>query len=728
MLSHRIELYASRPSRRQFLIGAASAAGLVIGYRLIATEPVDARAAPAGPQTNPFQAYVEVTPANRIVIHSSQFEMGQGSYFGIATLVMEELEGDWGQVDVVGASGNPALYGNLAWGGAAQGTGGSTSMASSWERYRKAGAAAREMLISAAARAWGVAAGEITVASGILSHPSGKRASFGELAEAAARIPIPDDVPLKSSDEWKQIGSETLKRFDTAAKTNGTQTYTIDLKMDGMLTAVMIHSPKFGAALKAFDAAKAKALDGIVDVVETPRGVAVVGRNMWAALKGRDLVNVQWDEAKAEQRGTDEIIAEYRKIAAGPAKATARDDGDVQRALATSAQTVEALYEFPYLAHASLEPLNAVARMSDDGVVEVWGGHQAPDLYQAAAAKAAGVTPDKVRLHVMKTGGSFGRRAVPDADLVVEAVATAKALGWKAPVKVQWTRENDMRGGRYRPAYVHALKAGLDEQGKVVALYDHIVGQPISESGGAKGGIDRSSVEGAANLPYAIPNLKVDLTSTHVNIPVLWWRSVGSTHTAYAMETFIDELAAAAKRDPVEFRLSMLNDHRRHATVLRLAAEKAGWNEPLPDGRFRGVALHESFNTYVAEVVEITTKGSSDFTVDRVVCAVDCGTATNPDQVRAQMEGGIGFGLGAILQEELTLTKGAVDQGNYDSYTPLRIEQMPKVEVYIVDSDELPTGVGEPGVPPIGPAVANALRAATGKTIQRLPIKKGLSA
>jgi isoquinoline 1-oxidoreductase beta subunit len=729
MLPHRIELCASSPSRRQFLIGAAYAAGLVIGYRLIAIEPAEAQVAPAGPRANPFQAYVEITPQNRIVIHSSQFEMGQGSYFGIATLVMEELDGDWGQVDVVGASGNPALYGNLAWGGAAQGTGGSTSMASSWVRYRKAGAAAREMLVSAAALAWGVAAGEITVASGVLSHPSGRRANFGELAQAAAKMPVPSDVPLKSSDEWKQIGSDTLKRFDTAGKTNGTQTYTIDLKMDGMLTAVMMHPPKFGAVLKSFDAAKAKMLDGIVDVVETPRGVAVVGRNMWVALKGRDLVNVQWDEARAEQRGTDEIMAEYRKIAAGTAKATARNDGNAARALAASARTVEALYEFPYLAHASLEPLNAVARMGDDGVVEVWGGHQAPDVYQAAAAKTAGVTPDKVRLHVMKSGGSFGRRAVPDADLVVEAVATAKALGWKAPVKVQWTRENDMRGGRYRPAYVHALKAALDEEGKVVALHDHIVGQSImSGSSRAKGEIDRSSVEGAANLPYAIPNLKVDLTTTDVNIPVLWWRSVGSTHTAYAMETFIDQLAAAAKRDPVEFRLAMLNDHRRHATVLRLAAEKAGWNEPLPKGRFRGVALHESFKTYVAEVVEITTKGGSDFTVDRVVCAVDCGIAINPDQIRAQMEGGIGFGLGAILQEELTLTKGMVDQGNYDSYTPLRIEQMPKIEVYIVDSDEPPTGVGEPGVPPIGPAVANALRAATGKTIQRLPIKKGLSA
>ncbi len=731
MLPHRIELTTARPSRRQFLIGTAAAtAGLVVGFRLIAAAPASAQE--AKPAANPFQAYVEVTPENRIVIHSSQFEMGQGSYFGIATLVMEELDGDWSQVDVIGASGNPALYGNLAWGGAAQGTGGSTSMTSSWERYRKAGAAARAMLVAAAAKEWNVPASEITVASGIVSHPSGKKANFGEVAEAASGMPVPADVTLKSKDQWTQIGAEGLKRYDSAGKANGTQTYTIDLKMDGLLTATMIHPPKFGATVKSFDAAKAKALNGVVDVIQTPRGIAVVGQNMWAALKGRDLVTVEWDEAKAEQRGTAELLAEYRKLSQEPAKATARNDGDAAAAISSAASTLEGSYEFPYLAHASLEPLNAIARIGDDGTVEVWGGHQMPDLYQAVAAQVAGVTPDKVKLHVMKTGGSFGRRAVSDADLIVEAVATAKALGPGKPVKIQWTRENDMRGGRYRPAYVHAIKAGLDKDGKLIALQDHIVGQSIL--GGSpfaamiENGVDATSVEGASNLPYAIPNVKVDLTTTEVNVPVLWWRSVGSTHTAYVIETFIDELAAAAKRDPVEFRLSMLEKHPRHAAVLSLAAEKAGWDKPLPEGRFRGVALHESFSTYVAEVVEITFKSASDFTVDRVVCAVDCGIAINPDQIRAQMEGGIGFGLGAILQEELTLTGGVVDQQNYDTYTPLRIEQMPKVEVHIVPSDEPPTGVGEPGVPPIGPAVANALRAATGKTIRSLPISKGLSA
>jgi isoquinoline 1-oxidoreductase beta subunit len=724
----RTELAIMRPSRRQFLTGAAAATGLIIGYRLIV--PVAAAAQSASAPANPFRAYVEVTPDDRIVIHSSQFEMGQGSYFGIATLVMEELDGDWSKLDVIGASGNTGLYGNLAWGGAAQGTGGSTSIVSSWERYRKAGASARMMLAAAAAKAWDVPQHEIAVNSGVLSHPSGKQARFGEFAAAAAEVPVPSEIPLKPRSEWKQIGSEELKRYDSAGKANGSQQYTIDLKMEGMLTAVMIHPPTFGAEIADFDAWKAKALDGIVDVVQTPRGIAVVGRDMWTALKGRDLVTVNWNEASAERRGSDEILADYIRMSETPAAATARDDGDAIGALSSAAKVIEARYQFPYLAHASIEPLNAVARMGEDGTLEVWGGHQSPDLYQGAAAQAGGVAPDKVRLHVMKAGGSFGRRAVMDADLVVEAVTTARALGWKAPVKVQWTRENDMRGGRYRPAYVHAMKAGVDKDGKLVALHDHIVGQSILEGTpfAPQDGIDSSSVEGAANLPYAIPNVKIDLTTTQSKIPVLWWRSVGSTHTAYAVETFIDEIAAAVGRDPVEFRLSMLDKHPRHAAVLRLAAEKAGWGTPLPEGRFRGVALHESFSTYVAEVAEITFKGGTDFTVDRVVCAVDCGIAVNPDQVRAQMEGGIGFGLGAILQEELTLTSGVVDQGNYDSYTPLRIDQMPRVEVHIVASEESPTGVGEPGVPPIGPAVANALRAATGKTVHRLPISKGLSA
>ena len=731
MLPYRTTETPAPLSRRHFLVTSTAAAGLALGYRLAA--PTAANAQSAAAQPSPFQSYVEIAPDNRIVITSSQFEMGQGAYFGVATLVMEELQGDWAKVDVVGGAGNPALFGNVTWGGTMQGTGGSSSMASSWDRYRKAGAAARMMLVSAAAKAWNVPAAEISVSSGVLTHSSGKRATYGEMAQAAAQLPVPADIKLKPKAEWKQIGSDQLKRYDSRAKSTGKQTYTIDLKLDGMLTAVMIHPPKFGAKVKSFDVAKAKALDGIVDVVQVPRGIAVVGRDMWTALKGRDLVTVEWDDTAAEKRGSAQIRDAYLKAAKATPVSNARNDGDAVSALASAAKVVEGLYEFPFLVHASMEPLNAVARKGENGVIEVWGGHQAPDTNQAAVAALANVTPDKVRLHVLKSGGSFGRRSVGDADIVVEAVAVAQALGWKAPVKVQWTRENDMRGGRYRPAYVHAIKGGLDKDGKLIALHDHVVGQSILAGspfeGAIKNGVDPSSVEGVSDTLYAIPNVKVDLTTTDVKVPVMWWRSVGSTHTAYVVESFMDELASAAKRDPVEFRLAMLEKQPRHAAVLKLAAEKAGWSTKLPPGRFRGIALHKSFSTFVAEVAEITFKSANNFTVDRVVCAVDCGIVINPDQVRAQMEGGIGFGLGAILQEELTLGQGGVvDQDNFDTYTPLRINQMPKVEVYIVDSSEPPTGVGEPGVPPIGPAVANALRAATGKRMQILPLSKGLSA
>ena len=408
--------------------------------------------------------------------------------------------------------------------------------------------------------------------------------------------------------------------------------------------------------------------------------------------------------------------------------AVARDEGDVEGALAKAAKVIEATFEFPYLAHAAMEPMNAVARRAEDGTIEVWGGHQMPDLYQAAAAQAAETTPDKVRLHVMKTGGGFGRRAVPDADVIVEAVSVAKALGWRAPVKVQWTREDDMRGGRYRPMYVHALKAGLDADGRLIAWRNRIVGQSIVANtpfqGEVKNGIDGTSVEGAATIPYAIPNLRVELATTEVGVPVLWWRSVGSTHTAYAVEAFLDEVAEAAGKDPVALRLELLKDHPRHAGVLRLAAEKAGWDRPLPKGRFRGVAVAESFKTYVAQVAEVTVDDRGQPKVERIVCAIDCGVAVNPDIIRAQMEGGIGFGLGAVMKSQITIEGGAVQEGNFDGYDVLRLNEMPQVEVHIVPSSERPTGVGEPGVPPIGPAVANAIYAATRKRMRILPFSR----
>ncbi|MEC9267203.1 MAG: xanthine dehydrogenase family protein molybdopterin-binding subunit [Pseudomonadota bacterium] len=733
MLAHTLQSIAQRAtdtklSRRGFLLAAAATTtGLAVGFR-----PASADTA-AKAAVSPFESYVEIAKDGSVTVLSSQFDMGQGAYHGLATLVVEELGVGWDRVSVQGAYGNAALYGNLAWGGAAQGTGGSTSMVSSWQRYRQAGAAAREMLKAAAAEAWGVPASEITVSEGLLSHAgSGRSADIGDFAEAAANLPVPAEVALKDPSDWTQIGNPDLRRYDRVGKTRGEQDFTLDVRLPGMLTAVMIHPPKFGATVASFDAAEAKQSPGVVDVVAIPRGVAVVGRDMWSALKARDLVTVEWDESQAETRGTDEILSEYRDLADQAPAAMARNDGDVATALANADKVLEASFEFPFLAHAAMEPLNAVARMNEDGTLEIWGGHQLPDLYQYLSAVTADIDPQKVRLHIMKSGGGFGRRAVADGDVVVESVAIAKAIGWQAPVKVQWTRENDMRGGRYRPAYVHKLRAGLDADGKLIAYEDHIVGQSIVkgtpfESALVHNGVDHTSVEGASNLPYKVPNLSVGLTTTDVKVPVLWWRSVGSTQNAYAGEVFIDEVAEAAGADPVEFRLGLLTDKPRHAEVLRLAAEKAGWGKPLPEGRHLGVAVHESFASFVAQVAEVSVDGG-DIRVHRVVCAVDCGTAINPDTIRAQIEGGIGFGLGAIMSEEITLTGGEVDQGNFDSYEPLRIDAMPEVEVHIVQSDAPPTGVGEPGVPPIGPAVANAVFRATGRRLRMLPFRKGMTA
>jgi isoquinoline 1-oxidoreductase subunit beta len=715
-------------TRRSFLLGAAAVTGgMAIGFR---ASPASAQTAGAATAvTNPFQAYIRIGADNAVTIYSAHMDMGQRVYNGIATLVNEELRADWSQIKVEGGASNPKAYGNLIWGGAFQGTGGSTSMASSYDRYRQAGAAARLMLVQAAAAEWRVPAGEITIERGVIKHGA-KQATFGSLAAKAAALPVPASVPLREAKDWIYIGKDegvVGQLGDSRAKSTGQQTYTIDVKVPGLLTAVMIHPPMFGATVKSFDAARAKTMRGVVDIVQVPRGIAVVADNMWRALKAREAVTVVWDDSKAEKRSSKDLLASYREIATKEqGKAVATNVGNVETGLRSAARVLEATFEFPYLAHAALEPLNAVARI-ENGRVDVWGAHQIPDFYQFVASQIAGVTPDKVTMHVQKAGGGFGRRGVLDADIVSEAVSVSKAVGGR-PVRVQWDRENDTRGGRYRPAYVHHLKAGLDKDGNIVAWYNHIVGQSImggtsAEANWVKDGVDGTSVEGAAKLPYALPNMKVDLTTTQVGVPVLWWRAVGSTHTAYAVETFIDELAEAAGKDPIQFRLAMMKGHPRHEAVLRLAAEKAGWGQPLPAGRFRGVALAESFSSYAAQVVEVSIEGGQP-KVHRVVCAIDCGIAVNPDNVRAQIEGGIGFGLGSVMRERLTLEGGKVVEGNFDAYEVLRFDAMPKVEVHIVPSTEKPTGVGEPSVPPIGPAVANALYQANKKRLRMLPFNR----
>ena len=680
-------------------------------------------------------AFVRIGADNTVTVISKHLEMGQGSYTGIATIVADELDAAWGQVRVEGAPADASRYNNLNW-GPMQGTGGSTAIANSWNQLRQAGASARAMLVAAAAQRFNVPASSLTVKDGVVLHAASKRkATFGELAGAAAALPVPPDVKPKEAKDWVYIGKHT-RRVDGRAKGNGTATFTQDLKLKGMLVAVVARPPRFGAKPASFDAEALKAIAGIRQVVAIPSGVAVLATNFWTAKKGRDALKVQWDESNAFKGSSAEILAQFKKLAGEPGS-VARNDGDAAKAIAGAARTLEAAYEFPYLAHAAMEPMNCVMQLADDNSVEVWNGEQFQTGDQMAIAKTMGIKPEQVKINMLYAGGSFGRRANPHADYLVECaeilVSLARSGQRNIPVKLVWTREDDMKAGYYRPAFFHTLKAGLDASGSIVGWQHRLVGQSIAagtmfEGGMVKAGVDVTSVEGASTLPYAIANLAVDLHSPKLPVPVLWWRSVGSTHTAYSTETFIDELAVAAGKDPVAFRRAMLDKHPRHLGVLELAAKEAGWGAPLAAGkggekRGRGVAVHESFGTFVAQVAEVTVKADNTFTVDRVVCAVDCGIAVNPDNVRAQMEGGIGFGLSAALHSAITFKDGMVEQSNFHDYPLLRINEMPRVDVHIVPSTAAPSGVGEPGTPVIAPAVANALAAATGKRVRSLPIK-----
>jgi isoquinoline 1-oxidoreductase beta subunit len=722
-------------SRRRFLLTTLTGgAGLTLGAYLPGCSREPSAVAAAGPgkvsgtvaADTGFSAtaFVRITPDNRVTVIAKHVEMGQGTYTGLATLVAEELDAAWSQVDVEAAPADAGRYNNLAW-GAFQGTGGSTAIANSYEQMRRAGATARQMLVAAAARKWAVAEAEIRVRDGVLSHPQGQRASFGELADLAAQEAVPEDVFLKEPGEFRLIGAYR-PRQDSPAKVNGTAIFTQDIKLPGMLTAVVAHPPRFGARVGSFDAGKAKALAGVVAVVEIPGGVAVLGTDFWSAKQGRDALQIDWDEREAFNLGSAEIMAQFKALADKPGQ-VARREGDAAQALRGAAQVIEGAFEFPYLAHAALEPMNCVMQRSQDGV-EIWNGDQFQTGDQQAVAKVFGIRPEQVKINMLYAGGSFGRRANPASDYVVETAHIVKAFDGPAPVKLVWTREDDMRAGYYRPLVYHKLVGGLDADGKPVAWSQRIVTQSIAAGSPFEGvmikdGIDALSVEGAANLPYAIPNIGVDLHSPQLPVPVQWWRSVGSTHTAFAVECFIDRLAAAAGRDPVEFRRALLAGHPRHLGVMELAAGKAGWGTPMESGRGRGIAVHESFGTPVAQVAEVTVHDDGSFSVDRVVIAVDCGVAVNPDVIRAQMEGGMGFGLSAALTSELTLEKGRVVQSNFHDYTVLRINQMPKqVEVHIVPSAQPPSGVGEPATPVIAPAVANALASVTGQHFDRLPL------
>ena len=723
-------LTAARPTRRDFLksAGTVGAMALTIGFEWGGSTR-RALAAPASPAAGAAftpNAFLRVGSDNSVTVIAKHVEMGQGAYTGIATIVAEELDADWAQVRVESAPADAKRYANLAF-GTIQGTGGSSAMSNSWMQLREAGGKARAMLLAAAAKDWKVPVADLTVEKGVVYHAASKRqARFGALVKTAATLPVPEKVQLKDPKDFKLIG-HPAPRVDAAAKSDGTAQFTLDVALPGMLVALLKRPPLFGATVKSFDPAAASAVPGVVKVVQVPRGVAVVAKSFWAAKQGRDALTVEWDDSKAEKRSSAALMDEYRRLADQPA-VSARKDGDAAQAIKDAKRKISASYEFPYLAHAPMEPLDAVVKLSA-GSCEIWAGDQFQTIDQANAARTAGLDPQQVSIHTLYAGGSFGRRANPGSDYIVEAVSIAKAYGADGtPIKFQWTREDDIHGGLYRPMYFHKLEAGLNAEGQLTGWRHVIVGQSIVAgtpfSGLIKDGIDGTSVEGAANLPYAIPNIAVDLSTTTTGVPVLWWRVVGSSHTAYAVEAFMDEVAHAAGQDGFTFRRKLLDQHPRMKAVLELAAAKADWNTPLPPGKGRGIAVAEAFKTFVAQVAEVSVGKDGQVKVDRVVCAVDCGTPINPDIIAAQMEGGIGFGLGAVLYGAITLKDGRVEQDNFNGYRVLRINEMPKVEVHIVPSAEAPTGVGEPGVAPLGPAVANAIFAVTGKRSYVLPLSK----
>ena len=707
--------------RREFIrTGAAIGGGLLVSlYVPLPDGRSDALAAEE--KDFALNAFVRIGTDESVTVISAHSEMGQGIYTSLPMLLNEELQADWSKV-LVEAAPVDKVYNHPVFG--IQMTGGSTTSPAEWERYRRMGALARTMLVEAAARQWNVEASSCHVDNGAVIHgATRRRATYGSLANAAAQLTPPADVPLKSAKAFTLIGKPT-RRLDTPSKTNGTAQFGLDVSVPGMLTAVVARPPVFGGKVAKFDASETLKVPGVKAVEQVPSGVAVIAARFWPAKIGRDKLVIDWDLGPNAGLSTDQMLRDFAEVAKQPGT-IAKKTGDPATALKTAAKTITAEYDVPYLAHAMMEPLNCVVDLRSDSC-EIWTGTQFETIDRANAAQVAGLAPEKVQIHTTLLGGGFGRRANPASDFVVEAVHVAKAA--KAPVKVVWTREDDLKGGWYRPMWHDRFVAGLDANGNPVAWTHTIVGQSIMqgtlfESFGIKDGVDAASVEGAADILYGIPNVRVDLHTPKIGVPVQWWRSVGHSHTGFSVEAFLDEVAHAGGKDPYELRRALLAKQPRMLAVLELAAQKAHWGSKLPAGVGRGIATHFSFDSYVAQVVEASVEKNGTVRVHRVVCAVDCGTAINPDTVKAQMEGGIIFGLTAALKSEITLKDGRVEQGNFHDYQMLRIFESPEIEVHIVPSSESPTGVGEPGVPPVAPALANAIFAATGKRIRRLPIR-----
>lgn len=719
------------PNRRGFLkLSAGAGAGLVLGLALprVPHAAADAAIDPvklAGPGA--FNPFVRVLPDDKVIVVLKHLDKGQGTATGLATLVADELDARADQVSVEFAPAVTSVYKNLAFG--IMGTGGSTAMANSFMQYRQAGATAKAMLKEAALRRWGGALADLQAKGGkVTNTKTGQSATYGELADEAAKLHVPQQVDLKKPDEWVYIG-KGFPRVDVDNKTVGApNTYGMDVHLPDMVVAVLQKPPRFGGTVASVDDKAARAVPGVIDVVTLPMGVAVIANSTWNAMQGRKALKVSWNDFKAEKRSTDQMMAEW-KAQAQKAGTVARKDGDADKAMAGAAKVVEGTYTYPFLAHAPMEPLDITIRF-DGKKAEIWTGSQIQTIDQGVAAAVLGIKPDQVAINTLWAGGSFGRRAIYDGHYAAEAAALAKTWSRKdVPIKLVYSREDDIQGGYYRPAFASRMRIGLDKDGNPMALEFHSVGKSIF-AGTAfapvmiKDGVDDASVEGVVDMTYDIPNVTVASTMAQTAVPVLWWRSVGHSHNALTMEAMIERAAHAAGKDPVAFRMALLKKDPRKQGVLKAVAELAKWDQGPPAGRHRGVAVHKSFNTYVAQIAEVSQRKDGTFKVDKVWCAVDCGVPINPDNIKAQMESGIGYGLGAILRNQITLKDGIVEQSNFDTYEPLRITDMPEVEVTVIRSAEAPTGVGEPGTPPIGPAVVNAILAATGKAYTDLPLSK----
>ncbi|MCT9124811.1 xanthine dehydrogenase family protein molybdopterin-binding subunit [Cupriavidus gilardii] len=703
-------------SRRRFLAaGAVLGGGLVIGFtvpsvRRLADGSVEGAVA-AEPVPWAPNAFLRIGADDSVTVLLAHSEMGQGVWTSLALLIADELDADWMRIRVEHAPAAPA-YG-IAMLGGMQGTVGSRSVRSEFLRYRQAGAAARAMLLQAAAARWQVPVDALRTDSGAVLH-DGRRLRYGELVHEAAALPVPaaEALRLKDARDWKWIG-KGARRLDAGDKITGRARFGIDVKLDGLLTAVVARAPVFGAKLASFDDSAARAVPGVRQVLAVPSGVAVLADHYWAAKRGRDALKVEW-QGGDKALGSAALIADFARLAREPGP-IALEAGDVDAGMAQAHRTVEAEYRLPYLAHTPMEPLNCTVRIAPDGC-DVWVGTQMQTLAQRTVAQVAGLEPAQVRIHTTFLGGGFGRRAVQD--FVAEATHVARAAG--LPVKTIWSREDDVRGGYYRSGFVHRIRVGLDRDGRPLAWRHGIAGQSNHPE---REGVHPTSVEGVVDSPYVLGTSahRVVAHSPRTAVPVWYWRSVGHSHAAFAMESMVDELAHASRQDPVAYRLRLLHDAPRHRRVLELAAQRFGWGRRPQSGRGHGIAVHACFGSVAAQAVEVSVREGA-IRVHRVVCAIDCGVAVNPDNVRAQMESAIVYGLSAALHGRVTIVDGAVRESNFHDYPALRIAEMPVIEVHVVDSGESPGGAGEPGTPPIAPAVANAVFQLTGARLRELPL------